>query len=150
MARVYVGYDDYGLEGVDLELIQFIFDVVISMTALDGESEVGMILATDEHIRKLNKNYRGKDQSTNVLSFSSLEVGVGDPMPQDTGNYLGDIYISRNLVEREAKKLGVAPKQEFARLFVHGLLHLAGMDHDKAAATKKMEALEDKILSQIE
>lgn len=148
MARVYVGYDKYGVEGVNEEFIQFVFDVVVSMIKIDAESEVGMVITDDAQMQALNKQYRNKDKTTNVLSFGYKETAT-EQMPVEDKNYIGDVYMSHKLVASEAKDLGVTPKQRFTQLFVHGLLHLAGHHHDDDKQAAKMEAMEDEILEVI-
>ncbi len=149
MAKVYVGYDTYGLDGVDNELIQFVFDVVISMTKLDPESEVGLVLAMDKRMKELNKKYRGKDESTNILTFDYLESTPKELRTVDDKNYLGDIFISRAELIRETKAQKVLPKERFVQLFTHGLLHLAGIHHPDPKATKRMEKLEDEVVNMV-
>ena len=149
MAKCWVGFDGFGLKGVDEEFVHFVFDVVVNMTDMKEASEVGLVLCDDDYIQNLNKKYRKQDYVPNVLSFVYGEIGEDDFL-EDNRNYLGDIFISKSKVEEGAQELEVTQKSEFTRLFVHGLLHLQGMKHNNDAATEKMEALEDKILSQID
>jgi probable rRNA maturation factor len=150
MSKVYIGYDKFGLVGVDDEFIQFVFDVVVSMAKLNPDAEAGVVLATDETMQKLNMQYRGKDKSTNVLSFGYLETAQGDAIPAEDKNYLGDIYMSHQLITSESKDLEITPKERFAQLMVHGLLHLSGMHHDTPKQASKMEDLEDQILATLQ
>ncbi|MDP3245198.1 MAG: rRNA maturation RNase YbeY [bacterium] len=100
-----------------------------------GLSEVGVVLVGDGEMKKLNQHYRGKDKTTNVLSF-----------PTKKRDDLGDIFISLPEAKREAKKYGLSLEQELARLVVHGFLHLLGYDHIKEREAKRMEKIEDEIL----
>lgn len=145
MSKVFVGYDTYSIEGVDEEFIRFIFDVTLSAVNKKIASEVGLVLADNVKMRSLNRRYRGKDKPTNVLSFANQEI-AGSPEVESDENYLGDIYISTAILSDEAKELRISEKERFAQLFVHGLLHLLGWDHEKPAERKEMEALEDKIV----
>lgn len=149
MTRIYIGYDKYGIKGVDDELIHSVFDVVVSTVKLSSDAEVGLVLVTDDKMKQLNKQYRNNDSVTNILSFNCQEANQNDFVEKEDSNYLGDIYICRTEVERQASKLGVAENQEFVRLFVHGLLHLAGIHHSTEATTAEMEGLEDEIIAQI-
>ncbi|RLC36355.1 rRNA maturation RNase YbeY [candidate division Kazan bacterium] len=149
MGRVYIGFDDYAIDGVDDELIHSVFDVVVGVAKLSSHAEVGLVLVTDDRIRQLNKQYRNKDSVTNVLSFSCREIAQDDFLSDENKNYLGDIFICRAEVERQAREFGIAENQEFVRLFVHGLLHLAGIHHSTEAAAAEMEKLEDEIIAQI-
>jgi len=159
MARVYVGYDKYGLDGIDDELIQFVFDIVVSLTKLDVESEAGLVITTDERMRELNKKYRGKDMPTNILSFAYAETAavpdakasVHGTVPEvlqdaDGKNYLGDVFISRAQLVRDARAERVSLKEKFIHLLAHGLLHLAGIHHPDEQAALRMEELEDKVI----
>lgn len=95
-------------------------------------------------IKKLNKQYRGKDKVTDVLSFSELDS------PQKKGidgqGYWGEVIICYNQAAKQAKEYGRALNEELEWLLVHGVLHLVGHDHQKPAEEKKMRALEEKIM----
>lgn len=148
MSKVFVGYDSFGINGVDDNFINFIFDIILSHTASDIESEMGLIITSDEYIKSLNHQYRGKDKPTNVLSFSNDETKDMPVIPEDK-NYLGDVYISYNQLNQESAKLNISIKERFVQLFVHGTLHLIGLDHEDSQSTSAMESLEDKIVSSI-
>ncbi len=90
--------------------------------------------------RQLNRDYRGKPKSTNVLSFA----GAG-PCPDDRLD-LGELVICAPVVAREAEKAGVAPRAHWAHLTVHGVLHLRGFDHEHDPEARKMMAKEVQIL----
>ncbi|MFA5009943.1 MAG: rRNA maturation RNase YbeY [Patescibacteria group bacterium] len=146
MAHVYVGYGDYGLEGVDDELIQFVFEIVVSLTKLDPESEAGLVMTTDAQMRDLNKKHRGIDKSTNILSFAYNETTPKEFQTADDKNYIGDIFISRAQLKKDAKAEKVSDKEKFVHLLTHGLLHLAGIHHKTKSQTVRMEGLEDKVI----
>lgn len=145
MSQVFVGYDTYSIEGVDEEFVRFIFDVTLGSTTQKMNSEVGLVLAGDDVMRQLNRRYRGKDNSTNVLSFTNQEMINGVQVEPDC-QYLGDIYISPEILVKEAQQLKISEKERFAQLFVHGILHLLDFDHASPAEGVKMEELEDKIV----
>ncbi|MBI5900492.1 MAG: rRNA maturation RNase YbeY [Rhodocyclales bacterium] len=86
----------------------------------------------------LNRDYRGKDYATNVLSF-----------PYESGARIcGDLVLCREVVEREAREQGKTAEAHYAHMVVHGMLHLQGHDHETGSAdARRMEALERKILS---
>lgn len=146
MSQVFIGYDNYGIEGVDDEYIYFIFNTVLSSLKQDMDKEVGLVIVNEEKIQKFNHKYRGKDKPTNVLSFTNKEIPdlPNEPEFQDN-NYLGDIYICYQIMLSEAKELEVAPCEHFARLFIHGLLHLTGFDHENSFGATKMEEMENKV-----
>ena len=90
-----------------------------------GDSELSLSLVGDEEIRRLNRDYRGKDRPTDVLSFSLRE---GDHAA--VGGALGDVVISLETAARQAKEYRGTLAAEVDRLLVHGILHLAGYDHE--------------------
>lgn len=148
MAKVYVSYDGYGVENVDEEFIHFILDVVIGIAKLPADLEVGLVLTGDERMRELNCKYRGKDKPADILSFAYREIEDSVPSPLND-QYVGDIYISRSQLVARAQAAQVTEQDEFVRLFIHGLLHLAGIHHESRKETAQMEALEDKIIDKV-
>lgn len=98
---------------------------------------VALLLGDDALLRDLNKRFRGKDKPTNVLSFPSGENAPG---------FIGDIAIAFETCALEAAQKNIALADHAAHLIVHGLLHLAGYDHENDADAETMEALEADIL----
>ena len=109
-----------------------------AVSAVHKDSEVSITLVNDKEIHKLNKEYRGMDKPTNVLSFE-----LGDDV------LLGDIFISLDTVKREAKEAGISVAEHTAHMVVHGMLHLQGYDHIKDEEAKIMEDKEVKILKSL-
>jgi probable rRNA maturation factor len=101
-------------------------------------------LADDNAVRRLNKQFRDKDQPTNVLSFPS-----GEPVGTDGRRALGDIILAYETVVREAHEQVIAPADHVRHLVLHGLLHLMGYDHETDRDADVMEALEIEILAGI-
>ncbi len=99
-----------------------------------------ILLADDATLRRLNREFRGKDKPTNVLSF---------PAAENPEHYLGDIAIADGVTAREAGEAGKAFCDHTVHLVVHGVLHLLGYDHQSAAEAKIMEPLETAILSEL-
>lgn len=93
-------------------------------------------------MRRLNRRYRSKDRTTDVLSFNIDE-------PSHTGGTFGEIYISVPVALRQARTSDHSPAREFLRLFCHGLLHLCGYDHQASKSAKEMRELEDRYLTSI-
>ena len=92
--------------------------------------EIGLRLTDDGEIQRLNAQYRDQNQPTDVLSFAALEVDCPEnPELLDEPLYLGDIVISVNTAEQQAKQQGHSLLTELAWLAAHGLLHLLGWDH---------------------
>ena len=110
-----------------------------------GAAEVSLVLASDAMVADLNRDYRGKDGPTNVLSFAQSD---GDPPPAVAGmpEMLGDIIIAYGVTQAEATDQGIPLADHLSHLCVHGMLHLLGFDHEDAAEADEMERLETDIL----
>lgn len=104
------------------------------------EKDVNIVLCSDEFVREMNKNYRGLDKVTDVLSFEWHAEFPGEP------EMLGEIYIAKEQVKRQAPTYDNTFFAEMKRVIVHGLLHLSGYDHIKAADRKVMRARECEFL----
>ena len=113
--------------------------------APDQPSELSVTFTDDAHIAELNRQWRGKDGATNVLSFPLVEQRPGAPMPP----LLGDIVIAFETVVHEAKEQKKPFIDHLTHLLVHGLLHLVGYDHIDDEEAETMEALERRILERL-
>ena len=98
--------------------------------------EMTVVLADDAFVRELNRDYRGKNKTTNVLSF-----------PGD--GHLGDIVLALETIEREAKEQQKTFRAHVQHLLVHGTLHLLGYDHEEDGQAEQMERREIKILEKL-
>ena len=109
------------------------------MTAWFGrpDAEISVVLANDDFVHTLNKQYRGQDKPTNVLSL------------ENEGIQAGDILIAYGVLVREAKEMGKPFLTHLAHLLVHGTLHLQGYDHMTDKQANKMESLESKLLKKM-
>ncbi len=105
--------------------------------------ELGIVLADDRFVRRLNRDYRGKDRPTNVLSFAS---GDG-PLPPTARRPLGDIVLALGTLRREAREQDKSLRDHFAHLVVHGVLHLCGHDHVEPRRAARMERIERRVLA---
>ena len=108
---------------------------------IKGAAEISVLLTDDEEQRDLNAQWRGKDSSTNVLSFPQIE-----PFDPVIG-LLGDITLARETVTREAQEQGITLEDHFTHLVVHGFLHILGYDHLDEEEALEMEGLETRILA---
>ena len=99
------------------------------------EATLGVRFASDRELRRVNRDYRGKDKPTDVLSFPGEE--------NEEGHHLGDILISVPTARRQAAERGHAPEREIRTLLLHGLLHCLGYDHE--ADQGEMERLERRL-----
>lgn len=108
---------------------------------LVGAAEVSVVLTDDAEQHALNRQWRGIDKSTNVLSFPQIE-----PFEPVSG-LVGDIILAHETVTREAEEMGITLEAHFTHLVVHGFLHLLGYDHMEDEDAEEMEGLETEILA---
>jgi probable rRNA maturation factor len=107
--------------------------------ALVQDASVTLRIVGKAEGRRLNREFRGKDYATNVLTFA-----YSDQFP-----LAGDIILCAPVVREEAQAQGVDLLAHYAHLVVHGVLHLQGFDHERAAAAEIMESLESEIVTQL-
>lgn len=112
------------------------------------DAELAIMLTDDDGIRTLNKNWRGIDKPTNVLSFPALQP-TGPREDDDAPRMLGDIAIAYQTTRTEADAERKPFENHLSHLAVHGFLHLVGYDHEKDGDAEIMEELERKILAQL-
>lgn len=113
---------------------------------------VNLSLGNDEIVHRLNREFRGIDRPTNVLSFANIDdpdFSLSAQSESPDFLELGDIIIALETVEREAETQNIAFRDHFCHLLVHGLLHLLGYDHQEDAKAEHMENLEIRILQQL-
>ena len=108
--------------------------------------EVSITLVDNDTIAALNREYRGVDAATDVLSFAMMEGEEFLDFNEDDEAIMGDIIISMEKVLEQAKEYGHSIEREFAFLVVHGTLHLLGYTHDGQQDTKRMRQREEEIL----
>jgi probable rRNA maturation factor len=117
----------------------------VAQTTLDemraGEGECSLVLVDDRTIARLNEQYRGVEGPTDVLSFSMREGAFASVAPY----LLGDVIISAETADRQAKSAGRALRDELATLLIHGILHLLGHDHQTPLEARAMRRLERRL-----
>jgi len=109
---------------------------------LEIDGNMAIKLGGKEESRALNKQYRKKDYPTDVLSFP-----FNEEVPEE-GFYLGDIFICYPIAEEQAKENGITIEEELFTLMLHGVLHLAGHDHETDSG--EMKALQEKLLEKFQ
>lgn len=109
-----------------------------------NEAELSILLTDDKRIRTVNREWRGFDKPTNVLSFPAAPVDRVSQSP-----VLGDLVLAYETMEREAQDEGKTLGDHLSHLIIHGLLHLLGEDHETAPDAERMEALEIAALAQL-
>lgn len=115
-------------------LVEHVFD----------NAELSIAFVTDDAIQSLNRDYRGKDSATNVLSFPNDMI-----VPEGSPRMLGDVILAYETVADEAVRQGKAIDHHISHLVVHGFLHLLGYDHESSAEADQMEALEIRTLERL-
>ena len=149
MLDVDIQVDNRFAAAVDTALIERTIAAVLAGESVTDPIEVSVLVGDDATLRGLNRDYRGIDAPTDVLSFAdegSAGVDSAHPSfvrPPDAPRYLGDIAISYERVAAQAEEYGHSPARELAYLTAHGVLHLLGYDHergtDEAAAMRARE-----------
>lgn len=109
-----IEFDNRTLLEIDIDILE---NIAQSLT----KKEIELIITNNEEIREINKEFRSIDKDTDVLSFPFEEMPLAP---------LGSIVISANHIEEKAKEFGHSTNDECALLFIHGLLHLLGFDHE--------------------
>ena len=110
----------------------------------EHDAELNVVLNDDRAVRCLNMEHRGRDRSTNVLSFP-----MGEPMDPDGPVHLGDIILAFETVTKEAMRDEKSLEAHLSHLVVHGLLHLLGHNHVAEVEAAEMEGAEISILSEL-
>lgn len=112
------------------------------------DSEISVSIVGDRTIRRLNREYLGRDKTTNVISFSLQEGDFGDVNPQA----LGDVVVSADTAAREAEEGGLAFQARLTFLLLHGMLHLTGYDHERSGEeeARRMEEMERELFGMLE
>jgi probable rRNA maturation factor len=112
------------------------------------DSELSVAIVGDRAIRRINRDYLGKDRPTNVISFSMLEGEFGDLNPP----MLGDVVVSVDTAAREAEDGGMSLHGRLCFLLLHGILHLTGYDHERSgeAEARRMERKERDLFRLLE
>jgi probable rRNA maturation factor len=132
----------YAVEGEDLPaLAQLVAWAQAAWRDPDADAEAVIRVADEVESHRLNLEYRGKDNPTNVLSFPY------EPLPELDLHHVGDVVICAAVVRREAAEQHKSSEAHWAHMVVHGMLHLQGYDHENADDARLMETLETRILA---
>ena len=149
MLRVEVFSEDVKLprRGITKKGARTIAAAAAGLLGLESAA-ITVIMTSDDYIRGINKEYRGRNEPTDVVSFSNRDNPF--PLAEMPDEEIGDIYISVDRIIAQAAEYGVTPPEELKRLIIHGVLHLVGYDHersdaDEEAMTRKEEDLFGRI-----
>ncbi len=132
--------------GIDLDYIKTMKDLIEYAIKHEKIKNVifNIIIVDNKYIHKLNKEYRGIDRPTDVISFALED---NEDLIESDLRVLGDIYISIDKVYEQAKEYGHSNLREICFLMIHGFLHLLGYDHIKEEEEKVMFAKQEEILN---
>lgn len=134
------------LEEKNENLFNQIMEKTEKLLHLDKQYLFSVIFVDSEMIHEINKEYRGIDRTTDVISFALKDSEDQYERTEELEEELGDIFINVDRVYLQAKEYGHSFDRELSFLFTHGLLHLLGYDHQNVEEEKIMFALQDEIL----
>lgn len=135
--------DDIKISEEIKDLIEKSIAAVLKVEELDENVEVSVSFVGDEEIRELNRDYRGVDKSTDVLSFPMDDEFILD------NRILGDVIINTRRVREQAEELGHSNEREFSYLTVHSILHLLGYDHMEDEDKRQMREREKLAMKEL-
>jgi probable rRNA maturation factor len=145
-------------EGIETEpgaeWLQLVMEKALLAENMPPHSEISLMITGQERMQELNREYRGQDKPTDVLSFAMSESVENEPEafigPPDGQLHLGEIIVSYPQAVIQAQEHGHSIKKELAVLIVHGVLHIAGYDHEKPEMEPAMLAREKEIMAALE
>ena len=129
---------------LDKKRLQVVSATAFRFLGFETAPEITLQVTDDQTIREFNLQYRDTDEATDVLSFENAFTD-----PESDEMYLGDILISYETAKRQAEARGLEMMAELEMLLVHGILHLAGMDHATSSEWQEMSASQDAILTEL-
>lgn len=131
-----------------------VFQATLEAADMPSAVEASLVITDAETLRRLNKEYRGKDEGTDVLAFALRDQLSGEMEPPfvnppDGILHLGEVIVSYPQAVKQAAEQGHSVEEELKVLIVHGVLHLLGYDHEEPELEKQMRAKERKIIERI-
>jgi probable rRNA maturation factor len=145
---------DEGVEaGIEPSWLEGVAQRVLKAEKAGAKSEVGIVVTGQEMVQQLNRDYRGQDEPTDVLAFSTRDEANGLPrfiLAPDGLLHLGEVIISYPQALIQAEEHGHSLKKELSILLIHGLLHLLGYDHEESDEEGRMRIREKELLELIE
>jgi len=149
--------EEFGSQ-LEVSWLQSVAEQVLIAQEVSPDTELSVVITTQEKVRELNRDYLGKDNPTDVLAFAMLPGTSADEptdispfiTPPDGQLHLGEVIISYPQAVIQAEEHHHSIKKEIALLIVHGVLHLLGYDHAEPAPERQMRIREAELLSSIE
>ena len=142
---------------IEAGCLRTLTEQVLAAQGVGSDVELGLVITDQQRVRELNRDYLGRDESTDVLAFSMLPVaeegGADLPpfiAPPDGVRHLGEVIISYPQAALQAEERHHSVRKEIAILVIHGVLHLLGFDHEEPEQERQMSAREADILSHVE
>jgi len=136
-------------ELVDRQWLRKIVRGVLRAEKVPSPYEVSLVITDSGTVQRLNRDYRGVDEPTDVLAFSMSLREADFVLPPDNVLRLGEVVISYPRAAEQAEEQGHSKEKELALLVIHGMLHLLGYDHEKPQEGKRMRAREKELLENI-
>jgi len=134
---------------VDGSWVKKIVQQVLKAEGVAPPYEVSLVFTDSETVKQLNRDYRGVDETTDVLAFHMLpqkEVDDSFALPPDGVTRLGEVIISYPQAAEQAREQGHSPERELSLLIIHGILHLLGYDHEEPEEESEMREKERELL----
>jgi probable rRNA maturation factor len=146
---LYINNEQTKVDTSELEaLVRKVLETGLKVLAVKDPVEISVTFVDNETIRTLNRDYRGVDQVTDVLSFAQ-EEGVEFIQPQGAPRMLGDIIIALERAVEQSNEYNHSLEREVGYLTAHGLLHLLGYDHQTEEERHKMRELEELVMVEL-
>jgi probable rRNA maturation factor len=142
--RISVKYFNQKADSAEVKAIKKAIETALALLNESTNCRLSVVICDEEYIRTLNESYRGIDASTDVLSFSAMEID-----PDDEISYLGDIVISHPIASSQALQSNHSLENELIILSIHGLLHLLGYDHSTPEEKDAMWSRQNYILGEL-
>ncbi|WP_251197906.1 rRNA maturation RNase YbeY [Anaerotardibacter muris] len=138
---------DHGKQQLNALPLKALAQYVLTELNYPQNTSVSITFVDNDRIHELNRDYRGMDKPTDVLSFECDNVPFEDESLEEVAEYeLGDVIIATDVAVAQTEEFGTSLEEEVSLLLTHGLLHLCGYDHIEDAEAEEMEALEDQLL----
>jgi probable rRNA maturation factor len=135
------------------DITSAVIEAVLESEGCRKDVEVNVLVTDNERVRQLNRDFRQRDEETDVLSFPNVDFGADIPLTAfdpDSGLLaLGDIVMAAERVNEQAENYGHSLEREYAFLLAHSMLHLLGYDHMEAEAARAMEEKQERVLGQL-
>lgn len=138
---------------VEKKFIEKIIRSAFFVLRISSKAKISLAIVDNKTIRRLNRIWRGKDRATDILTFSfrkkRARAKTSKGFKSPSSEYLGEIIISLPGITKRSQKEKISFQKSFARLLIHGLVHLGGYNHKGDKEAQIMEGVEDKIFKEI-